>query len=369
MSISKLPVKAIVNPASRKIVHIDMDAFYASVELRDQPELKGKPVVVAWDGARSVICAASYEARKYGLRSAMSVSRAKQLCPSAIYIAPNFDKYREVSRQIHQIFRQYTDLIEPLSLDEAYLDVTVNFKQLPSATEVAQAIRSDIFQHTGLTASAGVAPNKFLAKIASDWNKPNGIFVVKPQQVLEFLQPLALKKIPGVGQVTLQKMQKLGLNTIHDLTQLSQAELAHHFGRYGYRLYDLARGIDDSLVKPQRQRQQLSTETTFMQDKHLNELQEVWLTLSTKLWREINHKKLSARTITIKLKTSQFKIITRSMTYSSPFSSQDDLNTALFTLLSKLEFEDNPFFRLAGVGVGELSPQSKQQQLSLLDQP
>lgn len=356
-----------LNPPSRKIVHIDMDAFYASVELRDQPELKDKPVVVAWDGARSVICAASYEARKFGLRSAMSVSRAKQLCPHAIYIAPNFDKYRDVSRQIHQIFRQYTDLIEPLSLDEAYLDVTVNFKQLASATEVAQAIRADIRRQTSLTASAGVAPNKFLAKIASDWNKPDGIFVVKPQQVLEFLQPLPLKKIPGVGQVTLQKMQKLGLSTIHDLTQLSQAELAHHFGKYGYRLYDLARGIDDSPVKAQRQRQQLSTETTFMQDKHFNELHKVWSVLASKLWREISHKKLNARTITIKLKTSQFKIITRSMTYSSPFTSQDDLNTAIFTLLARLEFEDNSFFRLAGVGVGELSQQSSQPQLSLLD--
>ena len=355
-----------VNPVSRKIVHIDMDAFYASVELRDQPELKGKPVVVAWDGARSVICAASYEARKYGLRSAMAVSRAKQLCPDAIYISPNFDKYRDVSRHIHQIFRQYTDIIEPLSLDEAYLDVTTNFRQLASATEVAQAIRSDIRQQTGLTASAGVAPNKFLAKIASDWNKPDGIFVIKPAQVLEFLQPLPLKKIPGVGQVTLQKMQNMGLNTISDLAHLSQAELAHHFGRYGYRLFNLARGIDDSPVKAQRQRQQLSTETTFMHDKHLSELQDIWSALISKLWRDISHKKLSARTLTIKLKTSQFKIITRSITYSSAFTSEADLTTALHSLLDKLEFDDKPVFRLAGVGVGELSPYSEQQQLSLL---
>lgn len=356
-----------VNPASRKIVHIDMDAFYASVELRDQPELKGKPVVVAWDGARSVICAASYEARKYGLRSAMAVSRAKQLCPHAIYISPNFDKYREVSRQIHQIFRQYTDIIEPLSLDEAYLDVSTNFRQLASATEVAQAIRADIRQHTSLTASAGVAPNKFLAKIASDWNKPDGIFVIKPAQVQAFLQPLPLKKIPGVGQVTLQKMQHLGLSTINDLLQLSQAELAHHFGRYGYRLFDLARGIDNSAVKSQRQRQQLSTETTFMQDKQLSELQDIWLSLISKLWREISQKRLSARTITIKLKTSQFKLLTRSMTYTAAFGSEEDLRTALHALLGKLEFDGNPVFRLAGVGVGELSPYSEQQQLSLLE--
>ena len=356
-----------VNPASRKIVHIDMDAFYASVELRDQPELQGKPVVVAWDGARSVICAASYEARKYGLRSAMAVSRAKQLCPHAIYISPNFDKYRDVSQQIHQIFRQYTNIIEPLSLDEAYLDVTTNLQQLASATEVAQAIRADIRQQTSLTASAGVAPNKFLAKVASDWNKPDGIFVIKPAQVLEFLQPLPLKKIPGVGQVTLQKMQHLGLTTISDLLHLSQAELAHHFGRYGYRLFDLARGIDNSPVKSQRQRQQLSTETTFMHDRQLCELQDIWSALISKLWREISQKKLSARTITIKLKTSQFKLITRSMTYSAAFSSERDLHTALHALLDRLEFDDNPAFRLAGVGVGELSQHGEQQQLSLLE--
>lgn len=160
-----------------------MDAFYASVEIRDQPVLRGQPVVVAWDGPRSVICAASYEARQFGLRSAMSVARAKQLCLHAIYIAPSFDKYREVSRQVHEIFQQYTDLIEPVSLDEAYLDVTCNFKGLPSATDVAQAIRAEIFAQTGLTASAGVAPNKFLAKIASDWNKPNGLWVIKPSQI------------------------------------------------------------------------------------------------------------------------------------------------------------------------------------------
>ncbi len=345
-----------------------MDAFYASVELRDQPELKGKPVVVAWDGARSVICAASYEARKFGLRSAMSVAKAKLLCPHAIYIAPHFDKYRSASQQIHQIFRQYTSLIEPLSLDEAYLDVSTNFKNLASATEVAEAIRHDIFQQTGLTASAGVAPNKFLAKIASDWNKPNGIFVIKPHQIEEFLKPLPLKKIPGVGQVTLLKLQKLGLSTVEDLYQLSQSELAHHFGRYGYRLYDLARGIDEHPVKAERKRQQLSTETTFMQDKHLSELHDTWLYLADKLWQEMLKKKISARTVTIKLKTTQFKVISRSMTYSSVFLSVDAFKQALLALVGKLQIESGLFFRLAGVGVGELSSQADQQrQLSLLD--
>lgn len=182
-----------------------MDAFYASVELRDQPELKHLPVVVSSHHPRAVICAASYPARVFGLRSAMSMSQAKKHCPQVVVIEPNFPKYQEVSRQIHEIFRQYTDLIEPLSLDEAYLDVTHNFKGLASATEVAMQIRADIFSQTGLTASAGVAPNKFLAKVASDWNKPDGIFVVKPHQIQQFIEHLELKKIPGVGKVTQEK--------------------------------------------------------------------------------------------------------------------------------------------------------------------
>jgi len=185
----------------RKIIHIDMDAFYASVELRERPDLKNLPVVISSHHPRAVIAAASYPARVFGLRSAMSMGQAKKLCPQVIVIEPNFEKYREVSAQIHQIFQQYTPLIEPLSLDEAYLDVTENLKNIPSATEVAEHIRADIFAVTGLTASAGVAPNKFLAKIASDWNKPNGLFVIKPHQVLNFIQDLALNKIPGVGKV------------------------------------------------------------------------------------------------------------------------------------------------------------------------
>ena len=195
----------------RKIIHIDMDAFYASVELREQPHLKGLPVVVAWEGARSVICAASYEARQFGLHSAMSVATAKRLCPQAVYVPPHFDLYRQVSAQIHAVFRRYTDLIEPLSLDEAYLDVTHNFKNIPYASEVAKEIRAAIFEETGLTASAGIAPNKFLAKIASDWRKPNGQFVLPPHKVMAFLETLSLGKIPGVGKVTLKKMQSLGM--------------------------------------------------------------------------------------------------------------------------------------------------------------
>ncbi|XID75655.1 DNA polymerase IV [Alkanindiges sp. WGS2144] len=352
----------------RKIVHIDMDAFYASVETRDQPQLKGKPVVVAWDGARSVICAASYEARQFGLRSAMSVARARQLCPHAIYIAPDFNKYRAVSQQVHAILQQYTDLIEPLSLDEAYLDVSHNFKNLPSATEVAQAIRMDIFEQTGLTASAGVAPNKFLAKIASDWNKPNGLYVIKPHQIEQFLPALPVGKIPGVGRVTLQKMQRLGIRTVGELAQHSQAALAHHFGRYGYRLYDLARGIDDRPVNAHQQRQQLSIETTFMQDKALPELYDIWPQLAIEVWQKMAQKQLGARSVTIKLKTTDFKIITRSITYSSNVPDLSAFQHAVHSIINRLDFDQPLLFRLAGVGVAELSrPDQTTQQLRLLD--
>ena len=353
----------------RKIVHIDMDAFYASVEIRDQPDLRGQPVVVAWDGPRSVICAASYEARQFGLRSAMSVARAKQLCPHAIYIAPSFDKYREVSRQVHDIFHQYTDLIEPLSLDEAYLDVTNNFKNLPTATDVAQAIRAEIFAQTRLTASAGVAPNKFLAKIASDWNKPNGLCVIKPSQVTQFLPNLPVGKIPGVGQVTLQKMQALNIHTVGELAQHSQAELAHHFGRYGYRLYDLARGIDERPVNASRERQQISKETTFSEDKFLPELGEHWHHLANQVWEQMQKKQMSARTVTIKLKTSQFKTITRSITYSSHIPHYTEFQAAVLLMIERLapELNHQLMFRLAGVGVAELALQQQQAQLRLLE--
>lgn len=352
----------------RKIVHIDMDAFYASVELLDQPHLIGQPVVVAWEGDRSVICAASYPARQFGLHSAMSVAKAKLLCPQAVYIAPNFDKYRAVSQQIHTIFSQYTDLIEPLSLDEAYLDVSYNLKGLASATEVAQAIRADIEKQTGLTASAGVAPNKFLAKIASDWHKPNGLCVIKPHQVKDFLPKLKVGKIPGVGRVTLQKMHQLNIKTVNDLSQHSQAELAHHFGRYGYRLFDLAQGIDDRPVNADHQRQQISIETTFMQDKSLSELVEIWHKLANDVWQKLQQKQMNARSVVIKLKTNGFKIITRSITYRSDIPNLSSLQQAVSSIINKLDVEPSIKFRLAGVGVTELSTvEQSVQQLRLLD--
>src|SRR6202140_448112 len=230
----------------RKIVHIDMDAFYASVEQRDDPQLRGKPVVVAWRGNRSVVCAASYEARRYGVHSAMPATSAERLCPDAVFVPPDFARYRTASRMAREIFKRYTDLIEPLSLDEAYLDVTENKIGLPTATRVARTIREQIRQELNLTASAGVAPNKFLAKLASDWRKPDGLFVIQPEDVDAFLLPLPVGRLPGVGKVTGEKLAKLGMQTVGDLRRLDLSALEGTLGRYGVRLHELAQGIDEN---------------------------------------------------------------------------------------------------------------------------
>src|SRR5271169_3092706 len=234
----------------RKIVHIDMDAFYASVEQRDDPQLRGKPVVVAWRGNRSVVCAASYEARRFGVHSAMPAIRAERLCPDAVFFPPDFPRYRAVSRLVREIFERHTDLIEPLSLDEAYLDVSENKTGLPTATRVARAIREQIREELKLTASAGVAPNKFLAKIASDWRKPDGLFVIQPEEVDSFLLPLPVGRLPGVGKVTEEKLKTFYIQTVADLRKLDLPTLEGQFGRHGVRLYELARGVDNSEVIP-----------------------------------------------------------------------------------------------------------------------
>src|SRR5260221_3881257 len=220
----------------RKIIHVDMDAFYASVEQRDDPQLRGKPVIVAWRATRSVVCAASYEARRFGVRSAMPASRAERLCPYAIFVAPDFIRYRAVSASVREIFKRHTDLVEPLSLDEAYLDVTENKTGLPTATRVASAIREQIRQEVHLTASAGVAPNKFLAKIASDWPKPDRLFVIQPGHVEIFLSPLPVGRLPGVGKVTGERLEKIGIRTVKELRGLDLPTMERHFGRYGLRL-------------------------------------------------------------------------------------------------------------------------------------
>ena len=350
----------------RKIIHIDMDAFYASVELRERPELKDLPVVIASHHPRAVVAAASYPARVYGLRSAMSMGQARKLCPQVIVIEPDFAKYRQVSAQIHQIFQQYTSLIEPLSLDEAFLDVTENLQQIPSATEVAIRIREDIFQATGLTASAGVAPNKFLAKIASDWHKPNGICVIRPSQVQGFIQNLPLKKIPGVGKVTQEKLKSLNLETLGDLQQIDEALLIQHFGKYGRRLFLYAQGIDERPVEVERERQQISKETTFDDDLHLNQCRPYWEPLLGQVWQSLQKKQLSARGVTVKLKLKNFQVMQHSKSFKQVLRSPQELAQALDLLLDELHIAPQMQFRLIGVGVYQLSVPETETQLLLL---
>jgi len=335
----------------RKIVHIDMDAFYASVEQRDNPALQGLPVVVAWKGPRSVVCAASYEAREFGVHSAMSVARALRLCPQACYVAPDFDRYREVSRQVRQIFARHTDLIEPLSLDEAYLDVTSNKRGLASATEVAQVIRAEIQAETGLTASAGVAPNKFLAKIASDWNKPDGLFVLRPRDVAAFLAPLPVRKVPGVGKVMQARLQALGIETVGDLGEHPVAQLEQLFGRYGRRLHELSRGIDDRAVQADQVAQQVSAETTFENDLLLADLLPTIDLLAQRVWEQGSRKRGIGRTVTLKLKTDRFRILTRSLTADGPPTSAAALASVARRLCERVGLPAATRYRLVGVGM------------------
>ncbi|MBS0577199.1 MAG: DNA polymerase IV [Proteobacteria bacterium] len=340
----------------RKIVHVDMDAFYASVEQRDDPALRGKPVVVAWRGARSVVCAASYEARQHGVRSAMPALRAERLCPDAVFVPPDFPRYRAVSRQVRAILLRHTDRVEPLSLDEAYLDVTESKLGLPSATAIAVAIRAAIREETGLTASAGVAPNKFLAKIASDWNKPNGLFVIRPREVEAFLAPLLVSRLPGVGKVMEGRLAALGVSTVGGLGQLPLADLLRHFGNHGRRLYELARGIDEHPVCPNQPTQSISTEDTFDTDLPLEALAPHIERLAEKTWTAAARERTrTARTVVLKLKTSDFRILTRSLTPARPPTSAAELARIALDLRDRVLLPASTRYRLAGVGLGRFA--------------
>ena len=336
---------------ARKIIHVDMDAFYASVEQRDDPQLRGAPVVVAWRGKRSVVCAASYEARKFGIRSAMPAVLAERLCPHAVFLPPDFPRYRAVSKSVREIFMRHTDLVEPLSLDEAYLDVTQNKTGLPSATEVARTIREQIRKELNLTASAGVAPNKFLAKIASDWQKPNGLFVIKPENSIAFLTPLAVERLPGVGKVTARRLVEIGVKAVGDIRNLDLAVLQERFGRYGMRLYELARGIDNSPVEPNRPTQSISAEDTFESDVLLEETEAMIRRLAEKVWQASRKEARVARTIVLKLKTAEFTILTRSHTLATQISSCEELTNIALRLRGKVQMESGKRFRLVGVGL------------------
>ena len=339
----------------RKIVHVDMDAFYASVEQRDDPSLRGRPVVVAWRGMRSVVCAASYEARRFGVRSAMPALRAERLCPEAIFVPPDFVRYRAVTRQTREIFRRYTDLIEPLSLDEAYLDVTENKAGLPTATRVAKAIRQAIREELHLTASAGVAPNKFLAKIASDWKKPDGLFVIQPEDIDAFLPPLPVERLPGVGKVTAERLAHWGVRTVGDLRAMELAGIEDHFGRHGLRLLELAFGIDESAVVPDRPTKSISAEDTFERDLTLEETVDAIRRLAEKVWAASRKETRIARTIVLKLKTAEFKILTRSLTPVEPVLSCEDLTAMALSLRERVHSAAGQRFRLVGVGLHNFS--------------
>lgn len=341
--------------SERKIVHVDMDAFYASVEQRDDPGLRGKPVVVAWRGNRSVVCAASYEARRFGVRSAMPALRAERLCPDAIFVPPDFTRYRAVSRAVREIFRRHTDLIEPLSLDEAYLDVTTNKLNLPTATKVAKKIREEIREELHLTASAGVAPNKFLAKIASDWRKPDGLFVIQPQEVEAFLTPLPVGRVHGVGKVTEKRLEQLGVRTVGELRQRELSALQRHFGRFGTRLYELARGIDEHPVVPNRPTKSVSAEDTFESDVPLEQIEPMIRRLAEKVWSSSRKEARTARTVVLKLKTSQFQIYTRRHTPEAPPQTCDEFSAIAVMLLERVDLPAQLRYRLAGVGLSNFA--------------
>lgn len=333
-----------------------MDAFYASVEQRDDPSLRGRPVVVAWRGSRSVVCAASYEARRFGVRSAMPAVRAERLCPQAVFVPPDFTRYKAVSRQVHEIFARHTDLIEPLSLDEAYLDVTWPKSGLSTATASAEAIRAAIREETGLTASAGVAPNKFLAKIASDWRKPDGQFVIRPHQALAFLEPLPVGRLPGVGKVTESRLAALGIATVGDVRAVPPEQLERHFGRWGRRLHELSFGIDTHPVLSERPTMQISAEDTFEHDLPLAEVEPHIRRLAEKTWAGYQLERDSgngriARTVVLKLKTADFRILTRSFTPTAPVVSLHQLADIACELRARVDLPESTRYRLVGVGL------------------
>lgn len=339
----------------RKIVHVDMDAFYASVEQRDNPELRGKPLAVGGSAARGVVAAASYEARAFGVHSAMPSVTAKRKCPDLIFVPPRFDVYKAVSQQIREIFAEYTPLIEPLSLDEAYLDVTENLKGMEIATEIAQEIRAKIKQVTGLNASAGISYNKFLAKMASDLNKPNGQAVITPKNGPGFVEGLPVKKFHGVGPATAERMRKYGIETGLDLKSKSLSFLQGHFGKSGPYFYGIARGIDERQVRPDRIRKSVGAEDTFVEDiDDLDRATAELKPLAAKVWRYCGAQGISGKTVTVKIKYSDFTQTTRSRTATVPFANMADVFDAVSGLLATV-YPFKRSVRLLGVTLSSLT--------------
>jgi DNA polymerase-4 len=343
-------------PSTRKIIHIDMDAFYASIEQRDNPDLRGKPVAVGSSSERGVVAAASYEAREYGVHSAMPSVTAKRKCPNLIFVKHRFDVYRAVSKQIREIFREYTELVEPLSLDEAYLDVTSNKKQMPSATLIAEEIRQRILETTQLTASAGISFNKFLAKVASDVNKPNGITVIPPEKATTFLEQLPIKKFHGIGKVTAGKMNKLGIHNGADLKRFSEMELMREFGKAGRHYYRIVRGQDDREVQANRIRKSVGVENTFQSDlsteaEMVQELEKI----AAKVAQRLKKAKANGRTITLKLKYLDFEQHTRSKSFPHFLEADDKLMMEIVRELLHQPHVPTKAVRLLGITLSNLN--------------
>ena len=343
----------------RKIVHVDMDAFFASVEQRDNPELRGKPIAVGGGSERGVVAAASYEARPFGVRSAMSGRQAKKLCPALIFVPSNFDRYKEASNQIREIFYQYTDLVEPLSLDEAYLDVTENKKGMVSASQVAVEIRNKIYEKTQLTASAGISINKFLAKVASDFNKPNGQKTIPPEEVLSFLEALDIRKFHGIGKVTADKMYRLGIYTGADLKKRSLEELSEKFGKSGAYYYQVVRGIHSSPVRVIREAKSVGAERTFTENLSSEIYMEERLKDIVKaLQKRIGKNKVSGKTITLKIKYSDFVVQTRSKTLPFYIADGSLILEEATTLLYQEKLQNS--VRLLGISLSNFKSQKDQ---------
>jgi DNA polymerase-4 len=341
--------------ALRRIIHIDMDAFYASVEQRDNSKYRGVPIAVGGDPSkRGVIAASSYEARSYGVKSAMSSNKAKQLCPDLIIVPPRFDAYKAVSKSMHEVFSNYTTKIEPLSLDEAYLDVTESCFDIYIAAEVAKEIRDTIFQNTGLRSSAGISINKFLAKVASDVNKPNGQKVIAPKEISSFLSTLPLTRFHGIGVKTLAKMNSCGINTSNDLKERSREELMERFGKAGLYYFNISRGIDEREVKPDRERKSIGSEQTFEQDLHnlsqmINELEKV----GAEVLNRMHSNSIYGQTLTLKVKYHDFNQVTRSKTLSTLFTEKEIINKVAKELLFQTDVSEKPV-RLLGLSVSNL---------------
>jgi len=344
------------------IIHVDMDAFFAAVEQHDNPELVGKPVIVGGLGRRGVVATASYEAREFGVHSAMPMSRARKACPAGVFIEPRFERYKEISQKIRTIFRSYTNLVETISLDEAFLDVTKSIERFGSAVKIAEEIKARILEETGLTCSIGVAPNKFLAKLASELKKPNGFMVIQEGEIDKILDDLPVRKIWGVGKVMERKLNELGINTIGQLRNIPMEELKRRFGKWGITLYKLSRGIDEQPVVPSREAKSMSREITFSNDLYdPKDIKKVLFELSEAVGKRLQANGLKGKTIEIKIRFADFTTITRSKSISNATNSIEVIWEQVESLFDKKVSLNEMGIRLAGVGVANLTKEESRQ--------